>query len=404
MYLNVVNDDGSLNRYHISKEDFFDGTLYGQVGYIGTQAKESNALNILKAYFSNAKAILVDNTNKVILDRLKTLNISELREKKRDETIFDQENFSLMYFTSGSTGHPVAALKTKKNIESEVSVLIDLLEKYKIKKVIVTVPFIHLYGTLFGLMFPLIKGIDIVLKEHFLPHELLNMIDDNSMVVTTPLYIKALNKLSEKKDLSHSIFISSTGPLDSENIIAFNQQYRSDIIQIFGSTETGGIAYKINDDTLWKPFEYVDISTNENNELKVNSPFVSPVLYEDRLKQTYSEIQTFDYIEQEPSGFKLIGRSSKIFKLAGKRYSTIQVENILEKVDGINKALVFVELENDSLRGEYLDITLETKKAFSAKEIKKILQCNLSNLKFSIKLTIVEKIPINQIGKKLRIK
>lgn len=404
MYLNVVNDDGSLNRYHIIKENFYDATLYGQLGYIGGQSKESNALNILKAYFSEAKAILLDETNKTILEQLKILNISEFTAKKRDRTIFDKENFTLMYFTSGSTGIPVAAFKTKKNIESEVNVLTSLLQKYKIKKVIVTVPFIHLYGTLLGLIYPIMNDIDIVLKEHFLPHELLNMIDTHTMVVATPLYIKAINQLSQEKDLSQSVFISSTAPLDVKNIRIFSQKFKTDIIQIFGSTETGGIAYKINDEALWKPFEHVQASASINNELKVKSPFVSLTLYENGLKQTNGEIQTCDYIEQELSGFKLVGRSSKIFKLAGKRYSTIQVENILEKVDGINKALVFVELDNSSLRGEYLDITLETNKIFSANEIKKILQDSLSNLKFSIKLNIVNEIPINQIGKKLRIK
>ena len=90
--------------------------------------------------------------------------------------------------------------------------------------------------------------------------------------------------------------------------------------------------------------------------------------------------------------------------MAGKRYSTIQVEHILEKIDGVRKALVFVVLDNSSLRGEYLDITLETDKRYTANEIKKILQTSMSNLKFFIKLTIVEEIPINLIGKKLRIK
>ncbi len=309
-----------------------------------------------------------------------------------------------MYFTSGSTGHPIAALKSKKNIELEVNILTSLLQKYKIKKVIVTVPFIHLYGTLLGLIYPLMNDIDIVLKEHFLPHELLDMIDAHTMIVATPLYIKALNQLSQEKDLSQAIFISSTAPLDVQNIRTFNEKFQTDIIQIFGSTETGGIAYKINDELLWKPFDMVQVSTNANNELKVKSPFVSSVLYEDGFTQTNGEVQTFDYVEQESLGFKLVGRSSKIFKLAGKRYSTIQVENILEEVAGIRKALVFVGLKNSSLRGEYLDITLETNEIFSASEIKKILQRNLSNLKFSIKLTIVKEIPINQIGKKLRIK
>ena len=201
-----------------------------------------------------------------------------------------------------------------------------------------------------------------------------------------------------------SIFVSSTAALPFQEIETFHNKYQADIIQIFGSTETGGIAYKLNNDPLWKPFKGVCISTNENNELKVKSPFVSHTIYENGFKHINGEIQTFDYIEQDTLGFKLIGRSSKIFKLAGKRYSTIQIEHILEDTRGIQKALVFVELEKNSLRGEYLDITIECSKLYTVKEIKKILQEALSNLKFSIKLSIVDKIPTNQVGKKLWIK
>lgn len=404
MHLNVVYDDKSSKRYLVDKVNYFDETLRGQVGYIGTQSKEANALNILKSYFSNAKTILFDETNKAISDKLKALSISEFTATGNNKTIFDQEEFNLMYFTSGSTGHPVGAFKSQFNIEAEVAVLSSLLQNYHIQKVIVTVPFIHLYGTLFGLIYPMMNDIDIILKEHFLPHELLEMIDPYTMVVVTPLYIKALNQLSQDKDLSHTLFVCSTAPLDVHNIQTFNEKFKTDIMQVFGSTETGGIAYKMNDELLWKPFDCVQISTNTDQELKVKSPFVSSVLYEDGFRHTHGEIQTCDYIEQESTGFKLIGRSSKIFKLAGKRYSTIQVEHILEKIDGVRKALVFVVLDNSSLRGEYLDITLETDKRYTANEIKKILQTSMSNLKFFIKLTIVEEIPINLIGKKLRIK
>ncbi len=83
MYLSIVHDDGSSKRYHIIKENFFDETLHGKVGYIGTQSKESNALNILKAYFSEAKAILLDETNKTILEKLKALSISEFTDTKK---------------------------------------------------------------------------------------------------------------------------------------------------------------------------------------------------------------------------------------------------------------------------------------------------------------------------------
>jgi len=404
MYLSVLNDDGSFQRHEIVKDAFTDMSLEGKVGYIGNTSKELNALSIYKAYFSNAKAVLFDETNKVILEEVKSLNISEFGDNSAKHTCFDSQDFSLTYFTSGSTGHPIAALKSKDNLEQEVKTISRLLQKYSIKKVVVTVPFVHLYGTLFGLLYPMLNNIDVVIKEHFLPHNLLDIIDVDTLVITTPMYIAALNKLQSEKDLSESVFISSTAPLDGETSRAFKEKFKADIIQIFGSTETGGIAHKINENSLWTPFEGVNISSNEKGELKVRSPFVSKVLYEKGFRSTHSEVQTCDYIKEGKESFQLIGRSSKIIKVAGKRYSTIQIENLLEEDNKIVKALVFVELDEDTLRGEYLDITLESKYIFTTMQINKILRENISNINFKIKLSIVENIPINKIGKKLRVR
>jgi acyl-coenzyme A synthetase/AMP-(fatty) acid ligase len=403
MNLNIVGDDGTLTTHLITEQSFNDKRLAESIGYIGASSKESNALNILKAYYSDAKVVLFDESNQTIVELIEKFDIPKFGTFVENKTIFDTKDFSSVYFTSGSTGYPAAALKSKDNIETEVKALSVLLQDRQITKVIVTVPFIHLYGTLLGLMYPMFNNIDVYIKEHFLPNDLLSMIDDHTMVVTTPLYIKALNKLGEKKDLSHSVFISSTAPLATDDIVEFNKKFNTSIIQIFGSTETGGIAYKTDNEEQWLPFDQVVVDVNEDNELKVKSPFVSKIIYENGFKTNIGEIQTFDYIEMKESGFKLIGRSSKIFKLAGKRYSTIQIEHILEGLEDVEKALVFVEIDKDSLRGEYLDITLESTNHRTAKEIKTILKQRLSNLKFSIKLHYVDKIPTSQVGKKLRI-
>ena len=403
MKIEVHNDNGTITTHNINKKDFSNSSLQNHLGYINSKSKEQNALNIIKAYFNDSKIILFDETNQILKEKLDELNIKEFLHNEKINTIFDEKDFSMMFFTSGSTGNPVGALKTKKHLEEEVEVLTKLFEKREIKKVILTVPFIHIYGMLFGLLYPLLNDIDIVLKEHFLPNDLLNLIDDNSLVVTTPLYIKALNKISQEKDLSKATFVSSTGPLDSQNAKEFSEKFNTDVMQIFGSTETGGIAYKLNDEILWKPMPKVEIQTNEQNELKVISPFVSTTIYENSFKDINGVMQTFDYIEKENEKFRLIGRSSQILKIAGKRYSTIQIENILEDEEEINKALVFVSSDNDSLRGEVLDITLESSKEFTAREIKKILQSKLSNLKFSLALKHVDKIPTSSVGKKLKI-
>ena len=403
MTLKVFNDDGSINQYVIKKELFFDKNYLNKVSYIASSKKEGNALNIFKSYFSNAKSILFDSTNKPILKQLEDLNIKEFNEAFDNENIFNDKDFSFLYFTSGSTGFPLGALKTKENIISEIEVLSSLLKKYEIKKVIVTVPFIHFYGSLMGIFYPLFNDIDIILKEHFLPNDLLDIIDENSLIVTTPLYIKSLNRINSSKDLSKSLFISSTAPLLSDDAKEFKEKFSSNILQIFGSTETGGIAYKFNDEILWTPLEKVTTSLNETNELKVKSDFISNIVFEKEFKQTNQQIQTFDYVEFINNKFKLIGRSSQILKIAGKRYSTIQIENILEKIEGIEKAVVFVNSSNNNLKDEILDITIESKKDFLSKDIKKILQAELSNIKFSINLKIVDKIKTSAVGKKLAI-
>lgn len=403
MILKVLNDNGLINSYEIKKELFFDEKYNNKISYIASSKKEENALNIFKSYFSNAKSILFDSTNKPILKLLEDLNIKEFNEDFDNKNIFKNEDFSFLYFTSGSTGFPVGALKTKKNIISEIEVLSSLLKKYEIKRVIVTVPFIHFYGSLMGIFYPLFNDIDIILKEHFLPNDLLEIIEDNSLIVTTPLYIKSLNRINSSKNLSKSIFISSTAPLLNDDAKEFNKKFSSNILQIFGSTETGGIAYKYNDETLWTPLEKVTTTLNENNELKVQSPFISNIIFEKEFKQTNQEIQTFDYVEFEEDKFKLIGRSSQILKIAGKRYSTIQIENILEQIEGIQKAVVFVNSSKDTLKDEILDITIESEKEFLSKDIKKILQAQLSNIKFSINLKIVDKIKTSAVGKKLAI-
>ena len=404
MYLSILKDDGSSNRYDICREQYEIKALKDHIGYIHSDSKEFNALEIFKAFYSDSKAIMLDASNKRLFAKLKDLQIKDFSDPTQSQTLFDKEDFLMIFFTSGSTGNPVGALKTKQNLEEEVKALTKLLQKYQIKKVIVTVPFTHIYGTLLGLLYPLINELDIVFKEHFLPHDLLETIEDHCLVVTTPLYIKALTKINQTKELHSSVFISSTAPLDQKVAEHFISKFNTDLIQLFGSTETGGIAYKKNYDELWTPLDNVVIATNKENELIVKSPFISAVLYENGLHYTEGKIQTFDYVELERSQFKLLGRSSKILKIAGKRYSTIQIENCLEEIEGISKALVFVETDQGSLRGELLNITLESNQKFSIKEIKKIIQNSFSNLKFSIKLKIVDIIPTTEVGKKLLIK
>lgn len=388
MKIIVKNDDGSEKIYE--SESLVDIALKNQVMLIPSKTKEENAIEILKAYLSDAKPILYDQENLSLKEKIESLGT----------VAFNDIDFSAMFFTSGSTGFPTGAFKSKENIEADMNALIREFGNFHLKTVVASVPFIHIYGFLAALLLPLKLDVDLVFKEHFLPHDLLEFAKPNHLVVTTPLYIKSLLRLDETKDLSETIFISSTGPLPSEVAKEFTDKFNTTLIQLFGSTECGSIAFKKQDDTFWSPFYGVQTSLNEEGLLHITSPFISQTLWQEGFIHTGGEIQSFDYATIENGKFQLIGRSSNIVKIAGKRYSTTQIEEILEMIEGISKALVHVKHNNAELKDEILLIFLEATRSISSKEIKNTIKQKLGKINLPIELKLVDKISTTLMGKK----
>lgn len=384
----IVNDDCSEKIYE--SNDLIDITLQNKVLLIPSKSKEENAIEILRAYLSGAKPILYDQEN---------LSLKEKIESLKTE-LFNDVNFSAMFFTSGSTGFPTGAFKSKENIEADMEALVREFGNFHINKVVATVPFIHIYGFLVALLLPLKLDVDLVFKEHFLPHDLLSFAKPHHLVVTTPLYIKSLLRLGETKDLSETIFISSTGPLPPQIAQEFTDTFNTTLIQLFGSTEAGSIAFKKQGDTFWTPFHGVETALNTEGLLQIKSPFVSKVLWQEELISTNGTIQSFDYALIEKGRFQLIGRSNNIVKIAGKRYSTGEIEEILEAMDGIEKALVHVKHNSIELKDEILLIFIEATRSITIKELKSAIKQKLGKINLPIELKVVDKITTTLMGKK----
>ena len=384
----ILNDDYSEKIYESSH--LIDATLKNKVILIPSKSKEENAIEILKAYLSEAKPILYDQENLSLKEKIESLGAKT----------FNDVDFSAMFFTSGSTGFPIGAFKSKENIETDMEALLLEFGDFHIDKVLSTVPFIHIYGFLVALLLPLKLDVDLIFKEHFLPHDLLELAKPHHLVITTPLYIKSLLRLGEAKDLRETIFISSTGPLLAETAKEFPETFNTTLIQFFGSTETGTIAFKKQDDTFWTPLQSVKISLNHEGLLHVKSPFVSKTLWQEGFIETNGIIESFDYALLKDGKFQLIGRSNTIVKIAGKRYATPQIEEILEAIEGIEKALVHVKHKNAELKDEVLLVFLETTRPISIKELKRVIKQKLGKINLPLELRVVDKIATTQMGKK----
>jgi len=352
----------------------------------------------ISLYHIGQKIVLFDKNHTQLLEFYKQNNINNF-----DNIEILEEDTALLFFTSGSSGFPIGAFKTKTNLESEAEVLKKLITKnINVKKVIVTVPFIHIYGILTGVLLPLhLPDVELVIKEDFLPYEILNELKSgNSLIITTPIFIKALGQLQEDMDLSSSMFVSSTGPLETVDILLLQKKYKTKLLQLFGSTETGGIAYKIGSNKEWMTLEGVDIEKRDER-LCVESAFISHYIIDEKIKKLDIPFVTEDIIELKNEGFELLGRTNKLIKIAGKRISALAIESLLEEIDGVEKAVVNMVYKQKMMRSEQIIITLETSKEIEKSLIKNKITALYGIVTIPFSVVYTNKIKLSSMGKKI---
>ncbi len=365
--------------------------------YINSANKLEFVKRFLSAYSVGQKIVLFDAKHKQLLDFYNDNDINKLENIQQANSASQ-----MLFFTSGSSGFPLGAFKSKENLLREVDTLSRLLQGYNIKRVVVSVPFVHIYGILVGMLLPMhLDNVKLVVKEDFLPYELLEEAStEHTLVVTTPLFIKALSKLGVSTSLSSAVFVSSTGPLSVEDAERFEDKFSTNLLQLFGSTETGGIAYKFGRTAKWSTLEHVEISTNDD-KLSVTSPFVSAFLLNKKIVKLHQPYATEDIIELDKDGFTLVGRSNKLIKIAGKRISATQIENILETIPEIDKAIVEIVYKKELLRSEQIVITLEAGKKIDKKTIKDKISDYYGVLTIPFSINYVDKINYSAMGKKV---
>ncbi|QEN27130.1 AMP-binding protein [Francisella orientalis] len=329
-------------------------------------------------------------------DSLITDNDLDLSAKIINEyTLKDCET---IFFTSGSTGEYKGYSKTIYNLEQESSAINSVIQSFSLKKinVLTTVSHQHLYGFSWAIVWPLLYQKIIHTERLFVP-ELIHkkLLQDNNILITTPVIISHLEG-NITTPITNSLLISSASALSTDIAIKFQNSYNIPILEAYGSSETGVIAYRQQlIDRLWKPFDNVCITT-ESDQLVVRSLFFK------QKKQLMSDIVAL-YNDK----FELKGRVDKIVKIAGNRLSISQMQNILIDYDLIQDCVC---IKRQSYR-EYIaaiiclnqagqDLLQNFGKQNLIKQIKSYLLNYYSNVVIPKQWRFVTEIPTNSQGKR----
>jgi acyl-coenzyme A synthetase/AMP-(fatty) acid ligase len=137
---------------------------------------------------------------------------------------------------------------------------------------------------------------------------------------------------------SLKVAFSSAGALDRSDGMYFYKKTGLGITEIYGSTETGGIASRnISEQTdRWKAFDAVSWKVKESR-LAVKSDFTSREMEQDidGFCLTGDEVR-----EEKENSFVLLGRADGVVKVAGKRVDLLDVQNKIKTLPTVSDAVV----------------------------------------------------------------
>jgi acyl-coenzyme A synthetase/AMP-(fatty) acid ligase len=301
----------------------------------------------------------------------------------------------LELFTGGSTDKPKVWSKTPINMFNETDFL---RAKYRVSSndlFASTVPPYHIYGLLYSVLMPFLASASVLGRIYVFPQEILTALKDFPVTafISVPVHYRVL-KGTQIKSPALRIAFSSAGPLDPNDGIYFYRKTGIGVEEIYGSTETGGVACKCaaRGRELLEPFDWVECKIKKDR-LCVRSTLISPDLRVD----DEGFFMTGDRVEFSGANlFKLLGRGDGVVKVGGKRIDLIAIQDGLKEIPEIRDALV-VSVDGRKGRGAEIAAAVET--ALSEDQLRVILMDRFEPLAVPRRLRIVDKIPVTSTGK-----
>ncbi len=295
-----------------------------------------------------------------------TIDLKELLDKRNlssEKKLSEQELWSIIpdieaqrntviIFTSGSTGQPKPYIKQWYDLTSAAEHLShDLFSdscnhiennNNTISALLATIPSQHMYGLETSIMLTLQKGFLLHSHKPFFPQDITQCLEALAQyahkknktievnLITTPLHLKACIKTDVALP-GIKQFISATAPLQSELAQLCEQRYTARVMEIFGCTEVGSMAYRQTIKTeQWTVLEDISLKALNEHDIQIN---------------TTRSIQTFlfnDIIELlDEQNFILKGRKEDLVNLAGKRTSLSYLNHHLQTCEELRDACFY---------------------------------------------------------------
>ena len=274
-----------------------------------------------------------------IPDIIEKAAVPSAGETKKTPEI-DGETTRIFLFTSGSTGKPKAVPQRMKEFEEDNAFIISKwADKISERKLVSTVSQHHIFGFLFGFSLPFAAGTPFRRERIEFPEEFETLTDEKYIIIATPAFLKRTVEIVDKLNMRDPWIFTSGGAVSPELAVKTKELFGICPLEVYGSTETSGIAYRMQDKDglVWTPFDNAKIWLGDDGCLRIISPYIKDP----------SGFATADMAEMLENGkFLLKGRSDSVVKIEEKRISLTEVENRLLE-SGLIEDVKVIALSND---------------------------------------------------------
>jgi acyl-coenzyme A synthetase/AMP-(fatty) acid ligase len=293
------------------------------------------------------------------------------------------------FFTSGSTGEPKLVRKRTYQLLRQLEVEVAWLGLAEPVSVLCLAPAHHILGFIYGLYLPATTGGTVSFLSAPTPQAWLRGIRSlqPQLVVGVPTHYRVLARILDAP-LPAALYLCSGAPLSSAVQQSFEQQSGQPILQVYGSTETGGVA-KSGGNGVWTPLPGLQWKIDGDSRLWTKSPWQDD-------PQGWS--RTDDLAAPAAGGFALLGRADTIVKVGARRFSTEEIVRAARSLPEVEDA-VALAYERYGEIAIALFATPCAEQVLDPEQIARFLQERLAAFKLPRTIRVLPKMPLMGIGK-----
>lgn len=333
-------------------------------------------VNLFACMYLNIPVQLIQDKSK--LEYSEGVYIDSIFEAEPISEQSVSEDFLIEFLTSGSTSEPKVIRKKLRNILQEAKTISETFDFSAIQEFNITAPLTHLYGFTFGFAVPYLNEKTICADRISFPEQITK---GHSVLISTPSFLSMIAKYNVVLPTMPLYIISAGARFDTIEYF----ERKTNVVEIYGSTETGIIAYRQSSRKKLQLFDKVKIE---------NDVVYSPHIYD-------GEYKLEDSIQIAEDGLQVLSRKDRVVKIQEKRVSLYEIEKYINQSNYVSESFVLKNSEKLAcvcvLNNNGVDEFLKLGKVEFVKKMKKDLRANLDIV--PQKWKFVDKIPKNNMGK-----